>query len=153
MSQRRKSQKRQKGNNLTSENQELEDNISSIPGLDEKKFQRIVHAAVEQRFSGPIPHPDILAHYNNIVPGAAERIIQMAESEKEHRHHIEKSALQADISEARLGQIFAFLIGITAIIAGAYTAVAGEPLAGGFIGGGGVIGLVSVFIWGRAKKE
>ena len=48
-----------------------------------------------------------------------------------------------------LGQVFGLIIGLTAIISGSLTAYHGSPLAGGFIGGGGVIGLVSVFVLGR----
>ena len=142
MSQRQRQKKRQQkpGNHIAPTSQHL-------TGVDE----RLV-AAIKEEFSGPLPHPEILENYNRIVPGAAERIIQMAESEKEHRHYIEKAALRADIREARLGQIFAFLIGTIAIVCGAYTAIEGAPGAGGVIGGGGVIGLVSVFILGRKKQ-
>ena len=43
--------------------------------------------------------------------------------------------------------------GMTAIISGALTAYHGSQWAGGFIGGGGVIGLVSVFVLGRRKAS
>ncbi len=39
-----------------------------------------------QQFSGPLPHPQILAQYNQAVPNAADRIIKMAESQSNHRH-------------------------------------------------------------------
>ena len=32
-----------------------------------------------EKFDGPIPHPSILKGYNDVVPGAAERILAMAE--------------------------------------------------------------------------
>lgn len=41
-------------------------------------------------YSGPIPPPESLEKYNDIVPGAAERIIGMAEKEQVHRHTIEE---------------------------------------------------------------
>ena len=111
-------------------------------------------------FSGPIPPPAILQEYNRITPGLAERIVSMAEKEALHRHEIEHKALTADISdqnkmfsEARLGQICGFIIGLAAIIAGVYTATNGAQWPGGIIGGGGIIGLVSVFIYGRKQPH
>ncbi len=108
------------------------------------------------KFKGPLPHPDILKAYETISPGFANRIVEMAENETRHRHACENKALDADIgfnhkvfAEARIGQVFAFLIGITAIVSGSYAAVHGAGFTGAFIGGGGVIGLVAVFIMGR----
>ena len=49
----------------------------------------------------------------------------------------------------RRGQIFAFLISIFAIAAGAYTAIQGSEWSGAAIGSGGVIALALVFIGGR----
>ena len=116
--------------------------------------------AQETSFSGPIPPPAILQGYNQITPGLAERIVSMAEKEASHRHEIEHKELTADISdqnkifsEARLGQICGLIIGLAAIIAGAYTATNGAQWPGGIIGGGGVIGLVSVFIYGRKQPH
>ena len=35
-----------------------------------------------RRFSGPVPPPEILAQYDQVLPGAADRILQMAEREQ-----------------------------------------------------------------------
>lgn len=36
-------------------------------------------------FSGPIPHPDLLAQYDQIIPNGADRILLMAEAQSRHR--------------------------------------------------------------------
>ncbi|MCF8092861.1 MAG: DUF2335 domain-containing protein [Desulfotignum sp.] len=116
--------------------------------------------AVGQQFSGPIPPPDILEKYENILPGAMDRIIAMAENESKHRHEMKKTVVAAEIkameSEAkdtRRGQYCGLIIGVTALISGAYAAVNGAPIAGGLIGTGGVLGLVSAFIGGRYASK
>jgi uncharacterized membrane protein len=38
--------------------------------------------------SGPLPPPAIIAQYDEIVPGAAERIIQMAEKSQQQYHSL-----------------------------------------------------------------
>jgi uncharacterized membrane protein len=130
--------------------------VISEPPYQEESGQVVAHRA--SAFSGPIPPPEILKGYNEIAPGLAERIVAMAEREADHRHGIDHKALDADISEqnkmfseARLGQICGLIIGLAAIVAGAYTAISGAQWPGGIIGGGGVIGLVSVFIYGRKQ--
>jgi uncharacterized membrane protein len=85
-----------------------------------------------------------------------KKLLDLVEQEAAHRRALELQSLEARVSdekagrlEARVGQIFALLIGIVAVVSGTYTAVSGAQLAGSFIGGGGVIGLVTVFIVGR----
>jgi uncharacterized membrane protein len=79
--------------------------------------------------------------------------------EAEHLRLLEKKAIEADIArgkrrdqEARLGQIFGLIIGLSAIFAGSYAIQNGSELGGGLIGSGGIIGLVAVFVLGRQKK-
>ena len=48
---------------------------------------------VSQSFSGPLPPPEILRKFDEVVPGAAERIIKMAEDQSIHRKELEKNSL------------------------------------------------------------
>ena len=50
--------------------------------------ENLEQIVIAQQFSGPIPPPDALAQYNNIVPGAAERILKMAENQAAARIRI-----------------------------------------------------------------
>lgn len=111
------------------------------------------------RFSGPIPDPDSLLRYNEIVPGSADRLIALAEGESRHRRDQEQKQLEANIwlarenqREAFRGQLFGFMIGIAALTAGSITAVRGAPVAGGIIGGAAIVGLVTAFIIGRKTR-
>ena len=58
---------------------------------------QIQHAS----FSGPIPPPTVLEGYERIIPGAAERILAMAEADAKHQRDIELAALQAADREVR----------------------------------------------------
>ena len=140
----------------SSQNAETSGVRSEDLSYQEENAQLIARRA--SAFSGPLPPPEILKEYNEVAPGLAERIVAMAEKEAAHRHTIDHKALDADISEqnkmfseARLGQLCGLIIGLAAITAGAYTAISGAQWPGGIIGGGGVIGLVSVFIYGRKQ--
>jgi len=130
----------------------------------QKTQQKIISAVQQQikteQFQGPIPSPKILAGYEQLLPGAADRILTMAEKEENHRHAMDKMSLTAETdglkneaNDTKRGQYCGLIIGITAILAGTYTSVNGFPWAGSFIGAGGVIGLVSAFIVGRKNSN
>ena len=52
--------------------------------------------------SGPLPDPDTLQRYDQLSPGAAERIIAMAESEIAHRQSMERKQLDNDVEINRV---------------------------------------------------
>lgn len=120
------------------------------PPVDRQQaVQRIEHRELRHEFHGPLPPPDALERYEAISPGFADRIVKMAEAEQAHRHTLEASVVGKSFEEAARGQRYGLAIGIAAIIAGSITAIVGAPIPGAIIGGGGVIGLVSVFVLGR----
>ncbi len=117
---------------------------------------------VERRemFSGPLPHPEILERYNSIVPGSAQKIIQMAENQSAHRIDIEKKVIGSDIRNSHRGQIFGFIIAITGIISSLILIIRGYTTGGSILGGGTVVSLAAIFVYGararnreRMKKE
>ena len=75
--------------------------------------------------SGPLPSPETLAAYADILPDAAERIMQMAEKEQSQQHNIDnerirlsESALNKKVNNERLGLIIAGLLGVLAMACG-----------------------------------
>lgn len=118
--------------------------------------QRILSAS----FSGPVPLPSILAQYEEICPGSADRMIGMAEEEGHHRRRIDAKLADANIeamrrqfSEARWGQILAFLVSVTFLGVGAYLTVSGQPWVGGILGSMGISTIVASFIRGRSQPS
>ncbi|MBL8250673.1 MAG: DUF2335 domain-containing protein [Candidatus Competibacter sp.] len=94
-----------------------------------------------------------MERYERILPGTAERLLRMVETEGEHRRELEAKHLRGQLAETKMGQWMAFFIGLFTIGIGAYTALNGAQIAGTFIGSGGVIGLVAVFIAGRKQPD
>jgi uncharacterized membrane protein len=77
-------------------------------------------------YQGPLPHPEILAGYDNVLPGAADRIITMAEKNQGHRHALEAKVIPAGITSERIGQIFAFLLYLATLGSGTYLVASGK---------------------------
>jgi uncharacterized membrane protein len=118
---------------------------SSPPGA-------LVAKAEVTQVSGPLPQPDTLAKYNAIVPGAAERILAMAEEDARHLQAMERASLSGAYAERRTGQIFGLTIGLSALAVSIIAMVLGHELAAIAIGGTTVLGLVTVFVVGRVSK-
>jgi len=76
--------------------------------------------AMMRSFSGPLPPPEALERYNQVLPGAAERIIAMAESQHNHRQGLESHVVRSNVSAQTLGTILGFIVAMTVVIGGMY---------------------------------
>jgi uncharacterized membrane protein len=95
-----------------------------------------VVAVAQSRFSGPLPHPDHLARYNEILPDAAERILAMAEKEQDHRHNLEKKVMRNDFAITVAGQFLTCALIGGGLISGVLLIMADKEV-------GGLVSLVS----------
>ena len=95
-------------------------------------------ALVTAEFRGPLPLPSHLEHYEQILPGAAERILRMGEAEQAARHEqiVRKNALETLRTRWGLG---AWILTLAAVI---FLAYIGEPLVAAIVGTG--IGLSGI---------
>jgi uncharacterized membrane protein len=105
------------------------------------------------RFSGPFPHPDILSKFNEIAPGSAQQIIDMAVSQTKHRQHCEKTVIESQLRQSGRGQIFGFISAILAIIATVYLALNNQTAVAGILGGGTALGIASIFALGKNTQK
>jgi len=115
---------------------------------------RLVQIAASRisSFSGPLPPPEILQKYNEILPGAAERIIKMAESQHEHRLLLEKKVVESNTFSQRVGLILGFVIAMTAIVGGIWLSSSGKSGAGLTSIIAALAALVGVFIYGKIQQ-
>jgi|SRR3989344_2846902 len=111
----------------------------------------VVHHS--ESFSGPLPPPEVLRRFDEVVPGAAERIIRMAEGQFAHRVDLEKRVIKSDIARSRWGQIFAFVIALVGLAVAAIVSIYGSQWAGSIIGGGTLVSLAGVFLYGSKGRS
>jgi hypothetical protein len=69
-------------------------------------------------FSGPLPHPEILDGFEQLVPGAARQIIEDAHRQTLHRQGLERWAIKGDTIRSGLGLLAAMTISCGALLAG-----------------------------------
>lgn len=117
-----------------------------------------------QSFSGPIPSPQHLEQYNNIIPDAAERILRMAESETMHRHEQDRIVVAANISNQSaqmalntyqakaifrsdaIGQLLGFAVCLCALGGAVYLASVGQAWVAGFLAALPLAAIVKAFM-------
>lgn len=121
---------------------------------EEKRAEAIFQAAVEvSRFSGPLPHPEDLAKYEQVLPGAADRIIRMAEQQAAHRQSLEKAAILSSVTMQKWGLGSAFVLAMTAIGGGICLSLKGMSGAGLTAIISALAALVGVFVYGKSEQK
>lgn len=134
----------------------LETAASVSPPDDDEEY--LISQEIRAEFSGPLPHPSILARYEEILPGAATRIFEMAEEQATHRQDMEKQSLNLAGRDALLGIILGFILAISGIIGGILIIAfnpssVGALLSGSAISGSSLIGMVRIFVIGNKTQD
>lgn len=119
------------------------------------KLHEEVLITSEQHFQGPVPPPALLAGYDEIVPGAADRIISMTEKQLEHRLNIENKVIESKIKDSKLGMILGFFVATFVIAVGGMAIYMGKDLLGASAIITVIAGLVGTFVYATNsnKKE
>jgi uncharacterized membrane protein len=128
------------------------------PGPAEDSDLRV--SAYSEQFRGPVPHPDTLRQYEEIVPGSAKSIIDSFITEGDHRRarEVREVAMceewaRADISLQKRGQILGFIIAVIGVGGGLYVAATVSPAAGAAVSGVTLVGIVAAFLRQRKMKN
>ncbi|MBW2307047.1 MAG: DUF2335 domain-containing protein [Deltaproteobacteria bacterium] len=105
------------------------------------------------KFTSPLPPPETLKDYDMVLPGAAERILSMAEQQARHRQNLEEIAVKSGSRDSLLGIICGLIIGLVSITGSVICILSGQPLGGGALGVTGLGGLVGVFVYGTRERR
>ena len=106
----------------------------------------------ELRVSGPLPPPEVLLGYDNVLPGAAERILRMAETDQADAREANQLAIREAAADSRRGQKYAFWIALSALAVAGVLGYQGHEVAAAIVGGSTVVGLAAAFITGRRGR-
>lgn len=101
--------------------------------------------AVLAQMSGPLPPPQMLRNYNEIVRDGANRIMVMAERAQLARIDDQKEARRGE----RRGQYLAFVCVLAVLSTGFLVAAAGQEITGGTVSVFGLAAMVYAFVRGR----
>ena len=98
---------------------------------------------------GPLPDAELLAQYEDVLPGLADRIVRMAELEQGNRHALERAESQLPYRLAARGQFLAITAIVLVLAFAVFLVATGSPVTGGVVVGADLLGLVTVFVTGQ----
>lgn len=93
----------------------------------------VVATLMQRVHSGPLPAPEDFEHYDRVLPGGAERIMQLTEREQTHRHKQEGRLITGEYATRILGQVGALLALAMLVGLVGFCAYIGQPVAAAVI--------------------
>src|SRR5882762_10273600 len=135
-----------------------------LPQSQQSELIDIVRKFVVRRsaFSGPQPPPELLAQYEQIVPGWASRLLEMGERQQLHRIECEKEALALNreeleqnrlwISYSQTGQMMGFAAFLLVAGIGVFSLYLGKDAIAAVCFGTFGLGIVGLFLKGRSRS-
>lgn len=108
---------------------------------------------VEASYSGPIPQPAMLRAFDEVLPGAAHRILTMAEEQQSHRHLLERTTVLGDSRRSNWGLVAGFVVALAGFVLVAFLAYVDQPLIAGIIGVLDISSIVLVFVAGSRQRR
>jgi uncharacterized membrane protein len=127
--------------------------VEQLEKLSPVQRKHVIQTVVKEEYSGPIPPPEMLKQFNDIIPDGADRIMKMAESQSMHRQEIEKMAVMSNVDNSKRGQRYALIISICILIAGLGNISFGNNWAGFSLVVGNIATLSGLFIYGKNSER
>ncbi|MDA0780746.1 MAG: DUF2335 domain-containing protein [Rickettsiales bacterium] len=136
----------------------------STKKIGKREHQHRVEGAIAA-FTSPLPPPETLKHYEDILPGTTERILSLTEAQSEHRQkheneylkaheRIRKMEISTKSSEIKRGQIFGFVALLMWIACIVFFALSGkDTLSYIMAGAAAVTGIIGAFTGNQKKKS
>lgn len=137
---------RRAGNSLPASTNQV-DQVQPEQSQPQAGRTTITHSTTTMsQWKAPLPPPETLEHFNDIVPNGAERIFQQWEGETKHRQELERGELRIFGWNALLGRIFAFLFVLLAMGVIVYAIYMNAQWLAGILGVGLIGSVVTAFI-------
>lgn len=136
---------------------EVVPDIDKTYSVEEKRKLEKTLILVQEKFTNssrylePIPSPQTLMHYSEIISDGAERIIKLAECQTEHCRGLETKLVASKIKQKERGQTYVFVLAIVLFVCGMVAFLTGHDGVSGTVFAVTVIGLSTVFAVGKRE--
>lgn len=135
--------------------EDINDILMSLPEDKRAKMMEFVGYMEEYKsFNGPLPAPEDFQQYEKVLPGAADRILSMAEKQLSHRTDLEKEIVAKNFRQSSIGQYIGGILALICLGVSCWLGTNGHDWLGGIIATTTVIGIITVFVLNqRANNE
>lgn len=105
------------------------------------------------QYQGPIPPPELLFQYDQLIDNGAERIFAQFEAQSEHRRNLERTVVNSDQRRANWGLVCGTLVSLAAIAVAGLAVYTGHTLLGLSAAFGTIATLAAVFVHGTQSRK
>ncbi|RMH63838.1 MAG: DUF2335 domain-containing protein [Bacteroidetes bacterium] len=91
-----------------------------------ERLYHLISLNISKQFSGPLPPPDTLREYGDVIPGLPDVLVEMARKEQNHRHEMERLFMR----RFSRGQWMGFTLGLLVIALAAVLLWNGQNIGG-----------------------
>jgi len=135
-------------------NEQMAGRTHVLPPEEREAIKDIVTIEVRRQmvsYEGPLPPSAEFGRYEEILPGAAERILAMAEREQEARLTAQQAVIDREYRLRQHGQMYALIITV------AFLCLAGVLIQKGhYVSAVTILGMIAaiagIFVSGKAEK-
>lgn len=113
----------------------------------------MMHSLSVEQYSGPLPPPQMLADFDLVLPGSAERILKMVENQAQHRMKIESRVIEGGLINERLGVFAGTALASLIVLVGGALVLAGRSAEGFAAVIVAVGGVVSAYVYGDRQRR
>ena len=124
-----------------------------VPNTKQAASSSLVAASLSAHYSGPIPPASEMVKYEEVCPGMANRIMELAENQSKHRQKLESQVVRTACIVNILGVICALIIALASLWVCWLCIREGHTALGSSIGVLGIGGIVSAFIYGTRSNR
>ena len=116
---------------------------------------RVIGAEFQTSFlhAGPIPPPEVMAQYEEVLPGLADRIMAEAERQTAHRQAAEMTVIRNDARQSMFGMAAGVVTVLAALAVAAIFVLQGQPWFGIVALLATITTLAGVFVHGTQARR
>ncbi len=136
--------------------EELEDEIdpkvselADALDVDDPEEKKKLIAIISRFTSSPVPPPNVLKGYDDVVQDGAKWLLDYTRREQNHRHEMDKK----ELTYYSFGQIFGFILGLIGVGGGIYLATTGAEWFGFGTFFTSLVSLVGLFVYNKKSEE
>ncbi|MEI4367353.1 DUF2335 domain-containing protein [Streptococcus suis] len=129
----------------------IEEQPDDIP--EEVVKELIARRFESMTYSGPIPHPQLLKEFNDVIPNGADRIMTMAEKQSGHRIILEEKVVNANNRDSFLGVVFAGVIALLIVLGAIFLIYNNKDIQGFSLLIGTSVAYISVFLKSKSRDD
>jgi uncharacterized membrane protein len=104
-------------------------------------------------YTGPLPPPEMLADYSNVIENGAERIFRQFEAQGDHRRELEMIVIRSENARAWAGIVIGSIVALGFVAGGVIIAIYGSPAWATAWSAAGIAGIVGAFIYGTRSRR